>query len=93
MAKIDEKLSNEIDLYCKINEISDPNKFLTDLVEKTFSVIKYGNKPDIRIEPKKEENKPEPDNKEEKIITLEENTLVVQNNIKINDNYNDIYDI
>jgi hypothetical protein len=91
MAKINEKLSDEIDLYCKLNEIPDPDKFVMELVEKTFSVIKYGNKPDIEIVPKKEEIKPEVI--EQPIIKLDDNTIVVQNKIKENDKYDDIYDI
>lgn len=93
MANIDKKLSDEIDLYCKINKISNSDKFITDLVENSFSFIKYGSKPDIRVEPKKEKIGSEPESKEEKIINIEDNTLVVQNNIKNNDNYDDIYDI
>lgn len=93
MLKVNKKLLEEIEVYCKINEIGDPDKFLNDLIGNAFSVLKYGNKPDIEIKPKqiaKEEpgeEIPQPE------IKQEDNTIIVTNKRIENDNYNDIYDI
>ncbi len=84
MLKIDKKLLEEIDLYCKINKIADSDKFLNELIGNAFSVLKYGNKPDIEIKQIKEESKEE---------TPQQNTIIVTNKKTANDNYDDIYDI
>lgn len=89
MLKLNKKQLDEIELYCKINDIGDPDKFLNDLIGNAFSVLKYGNKPDIEIKqsPIGKEETPQPE------IKQEDNTITVTNKRIENDNYNDIYDI
>jgi len=92
MPKVSKKLLDEIDAYCKINEITDADKFLNDLIVNAFSVLKYGNKPDIEIKPKQTvktepvEDLPQPE------IKQPDNTITVTNKRIENDKYNDIYD-
>jgi hypothetical protein len=89
MPNINNKLIEEIKLYCKINNIVDSDKFLNDLIRDAFSVIKYGNKPDIEINP--EGDKVSTDT--EQPIPSEEDKIIIKNKKIENDKYGDIYDI
>ena len=46
-------LDDEFIQYCKLNNIIDVEKFAKEIFNKGFTLIKYGDKPDIKIEPKK----------------------------------------
>jgi len=59
MLKIKKELYDNIVLYCKANKIDDVDKFCSDLLEKSFTVEKYGAQPDIIIKPKISEIVPE----------------------------------
>jgi hypothetical protein len=57
MPNIRQQLLDEIEGFCKLNQIENVDKFLNDLVESAFTLKKYGSVPDIFIK-KKEEPKP-----------------------------------
>jgi hypothetical protein len=47
MLNIKKQLYNDITAYCKVNEITDVDKFCSDLLEKAFVTEKYGSAPQI----------------------------------------------
>ena len=49
MLNINTKILYEIEQYCEINGIEDPNQFCNNLIENAFTVIKYGLKPDLKL--------------------------------------------
>lgn len=46
MIDIDNKLLNDINEYCIINNIENPSKYASKLLKKAFMEEKYGTKPD-----------------------------------------------
>jgi hypothetical protein len=44
-------LDDEFIQYCKLNGIDDVEKFAKEIFNKGFTLIKYGDRPDIKIEP------------------------------------------
>ena len=47
MLNIKKQLYTDITAYCKVNEITDVDKFCSDLLEKAFVTEKYGAAPQI----------------------------------------------
>lgn len=47
MLNLDKKLVDEITQYCKLNEITDIDKFTNDLLKKAFTAEKFGAAPVI----------------------------------------------
>lgn len=72
MLNIKKQLYSDIEAYCKLNDITDVNKYCNDLLEKAFVSEKYGNVPQI-IPTKIVEKKPEPP------VYNPENSLSLQN--------------
>lgn len=53
--EIPKKIQDEIQYYCKINNIEDIDKFLVKIIRDGFNIAKYGNGPtNIVIAPKEE---------------------------------------
>lgn len=81
MFNINQKLFNEIKIYCDLNNIEDIDFYINRLIAKSFTTDKYGT-----LE-KKEQNiyKVEVDKK----IDVKEEPII---NNKIDDDYEKIYD-
>jgi pentatricopeptide repeat protein len=47
MLNINKQLHNDIKQYCKLNNIDDVEKFCNQMIEKGFTIEKYGDKPNI----------------------------------------------
>lgn len=90
MLNINKKLLDEIEQYCRLNEIIDADKFINDLIKDSFSLIKYGSKPDIQIREKEVEAKPEPID-DVKATEPKKDNVLVKTKQKEDDNY-EIYD-
>jgi hypothetical protein len=64
--EIKDDLFDEINEYCKVNNIENVQKFIEKLVRKSFTIEKFGEKPSIvvteppKIEPKVEKVVEEP---------------------------------
>jgi hypothetical protein len=65
--QIPNKLSTEIEIYCKSNKIDDINVFILKIIKKGFDIEKWG---DINFIP------------EESVINISKSPLVVQDDIK-----------
>ena len=88
MLKIKRQLSDDIEAYCKLNDIKDPELFCNNMLEKAFMVIKYPAVPDITIVEK-------PAKKEEENVAqtqhkVPENALMIKKS-NTKDDY-EIYD-
>lgn len=89
MLKLKTQLLAEIELYCKANNISDPDKFCNDMLERAFMLEKYGKVPDI-INVPKTEGKPVPDPITVTEKTQDESTIIIKKDTT-DDDY-EIYD-
>ena len=59
MLNIEKHLTDDIEQYCKLNNIADVNKFCNELLQKAFTAEKYGNIPSfISIKPKPVQEEP-----------------------------------
>jgi hypothetical protein len=92
MVEIKKRLYDDIKAYCEINDIPDRDAFINNLLEKAFTGIKYGEKPNIIVKKEsnivKVEEKIEPQiepavNEIKKVITQKKENI---------DNYDGIYD-
>lgn len=83
--EIPKNLQEEIQYYCKINNIEDVNKFLVKILTNGFNIAKYGNNP-IKILVR-----PEPEIKEVKIEPISLETSDEIKNI-INQDLNEIHE-
>jgi hypothetical protein len=52
-------LDDEFIQYCKLNNITDVEKFAKEIFNKGFTLLKYGDKPNIKIEPQEIPSKEE----------------------------------
>ena len=90
MLKIKEQLLKDIASYCKVNEISDPDKFCTDMLERAFMVVKYGKAPDLVVKKDVEVQVPIDVIIEAKPIIIEEPIIKIKK--ENNDDDYEIYD-
>lgn len=102
--EVNEKLYNEIVQYCNLNNISDSEKFINNLLRKAFTREKFSSNEDVE----KEENTKEglvkteiiikDESKENIQIKIEKTPSIIKNNdidlgklLKESDNEEDIY--
>ena len=88
MLKIKRNLSEDIELYCKLNDIKDPDVFCNNMLEKAFMLVKYPAVPEITIVEKPV--KKEEDNVAPTQHKVPENVLMI-NKSNTKDDY-EIYD-
>jgi hypothetical protein len=48
--EIPNKLQKELELYCKVNNITDIEAFALKMLQQGFNIERYGIKPNIKIE-------------------------------------------
>ena len=84
MLKINEKLLKEIVSYCELNQISDVDHFVNNLLQTAFTAHKYGSVPTIVAVKPQIINTPEP-------LEIEEPKIQITKIKNENDDYQ-IYD-
>lgn len=94
MLNIKKELIDEIKVYCKINKIENVENFINNLIEKAFTIEKYGSVPKFIKNVDKKENNNE-NNKEKKVFLPTQNEIkepiIKLTNKKPNDDY-EVYD-
>lgn len=77
---IDESLKNDILSYCQLNSL-DHNKYINDLLRKSFMVDKYGEKPPFLLKIQKNNEKIETNPVPPKVEDKEEKEAEEQNEV------------